>query len=134
MGKPAVNGTRQSTRRTGALESAIQRSILLDLNSIPGVAMWRNNVGVDTGRGVRYGLCPGSADLIGCVQRSSEATGGSIGVFVALEIKRSGQLPTTRQRAWLACVRRLGGVAEVVHTLEQARKIIAGVQSAEGNP
>ena len=48
-------------------ELAIQNAIRLEHGSGPA-RLWRNNTGAlkdATGRLVRYGLCPGSSDLIG---------------------------------------------------------------------
>lgn len=77
--------------------------------------VWRNNVGVDLARGVRYGLAVGSGDLIGIVQ----------GRFLSLEVKKPEDGRTSdEQRAWQRVVRRFGGVAEIVTSAEEAIKIL----------
>ena len=77
--------------------------------------VWRNNVGVDVTRGVRYGLAVGSADLIGV---------GPGGRFFGLEVKRPGQKPEPHQLGWATCVRTMGGVVEVVSSAEQALEVV----------
>ena len=49
-------------------EAGEQSRIMLALGGHPGIRVFRNNVGLarfPDGSTVRYGLCPGSADLIG---------------------------------------------------------------------
>jgi len=93
-------------------EGAVQDSIRLALATVPDLCMWRNNVGVADQRGarVRYGLAPGSADLVGVLA----------GRFVALEIKTATGRVAPEQTQWLALVRRYGGFAAVVRSPEDA--------------
>jgi hypothetical protein len=79
--------------------------------------LWRNNTGVAEHRGarVRYGLAVGSADLIGCLD----------GRFVALEVKAATGRASPEQRQWLDLVRRNGGFACVVRSVDEARAAIA---------
>ena len=83
-------------------ETVVQQQARLKLARI-GSQMWRNNVGAcvdDAGRLVRYGLanessqmnrCIKSSDLIGItpVVVTPDMVGKTIGVFTALECKRS---------------------------------------------
>jgi hypothetical protein len=64
---------------------------------------------------VRYGLAVGSADLIGCLD----------GRFVALEVKAAAGRTSPEQRQWLDLVRRNGGFACVVRSVDEARAAIA---------
>lgn len=102
-------------------ESAIQDAIRLALGTEPGLVLWRNNVGTAehwTERGtqrVRYGLAPGSADLVGICG----------GRFIALEVKTPAGRVAPEQVQWLALVRRQGGFAAVVRSVEEARAAIA---------
>jgi hypothetical protein len=98
------------------------------LNSILGVRVARNNVGVlewAPGKKLRYGLGHGSADLVGIVTVSVWFVAGAIwtvstfGRAFALEVKRPGVKPKPEQVAWLAAFRRLGGFAAVVHSVEE---------------
>ncbi len=103
-----------------------------------GVVSWRNNVGVlrdENGRYVAYGLCPGSADLIACVQTSLACPSCGvalppIGRFVGVELKGPTARWTDEQRAWGAIVERERGVyglvyqgSDVVSVLQRARSV-----------
>jgi len=46
------------------------------------------------------------------------------GQFLALEIKRPGQSPTALQRAVIRQIRGAGGIADVVHALDEVRAIL----------
>jgi hypothetical protein len=98
-------------------EGHIQDEIRLALSDEPGLVMWRNNVGVAEHRGalVRYGLAVGSSDLIGCLN----------GRFIALEVKTPTGRASPQQRQWLDLVRRHGGFAAIVRSVEDARGAIA---------
>jgi hypothetical protein len=98
-------------------EGATQDAIRLALSAVPDLCMWRNNVGVADQRGarVRYGLAPGSADLVGVLA----------GRFVALEVKTATGRVAVEQSQWLALVRRYGGFAAVVRSPEDALAAIA---------
>lgn len=98
-------------------ETPIQRSIRLALGAVDGCAFWRNNVGqasFGTAR-VRYGLCVGSADLIGVV-----VTDYGVGRFCALETKSENGRLSTEQKMFLQLVRELGGFAAVVRSVDDA--------------
>jgi hypothetical protein len=98
-------------------EGQIQDAIRLALTDEQGLVLWRNNTGVAEHRGarVRYGLAVGSADLIGCLD----------GRFVALEVKTATGRVAPEQRQWLDLVRRHGGFACVVRSVEEAHAAIA---------
>ena len=98
-------------------ETSLMRAIRAAVNVLPGARFWRNNVGVDSERGVRYGLGIGSADLVGVVH----------GTFVALEVKTTTGRVSDDQTRWLDAVRRCGGVAEVVRSVEDAVRVVQGV-------
>ena len=97
-------------------EGHIQDAIRLALTDEPGLVVWRNNTGVAEHRGarVRYGLAVGSADLIGCLD----------GRFIALEVKTAAGRASPEQRQWLDLVRRNGGFAAVVRSVDEARAAI----------
>ncbi len=104
-------------------ESQLQDAVRLALGQRADVAMWRNNVGVaehwkpgmSRPQVVRYGLAPGSADLVGI------ARGGR---FVALELKGPEGRTTSEQQAWLALVERMGGIARVVRSIDEAERAV----------
>ena len=78
--------------------------------------LWRNNTGQDTVTRVRYGLCVGSADLIG-LRRSD-------GRFVAAEVKSSTGRVRQEQARFLDAVKACGGLSGVARSVEEAREII----------
>ena len=91
------------------------------------VRLWRNNTGAlvdQQGRFVRFGLCKGSSDLIGL--RTLEVTPQMVGLrlaqFVALEVKTAQGVLSPEQRAFLRLVQRLGGVAAVCRSVEEAEQ------------
>jgi hypothetical protein len=67
---------------------------------------------------IKFGLCPGSADLIGIT--SADGTGR----FVALEVKLPGEKPRADQAKFLEHVRSMGGIAGVVTSVEDALKLL----------
>lgn len=73
---------------------------------------------------MRYGLCVGSADLIGMLAPQ--------GRFLALEVKRPGEKPTKEQELFLELVRKSGGVAAVVTSVEEALAVVG--DGMEGCP
>ena len=87
--------------------------------------LWRNNVGkyatVDGGY-VAYGLGVGSADLVGLVIGT--------GQFIACEIKTPVGRLSLEQKAWLGYVRKVGGIAEVLRSVEEAEKLVARLRIA----
>jgi hypothetical protein len=88
-------------------ESDILRRIREEFGKLPYVTMWRNNTGMledRNGTKVRFGLCEGSADLVGIVTMPS-----GVGRFFALEVKQPGKVPTAKQFAFLAHVNKMGG-------------------------
>lgn len=98
-------------------EGELMNSIRAALNVIPNVRFFRNNTGVDTQRGIRYGLGVGSADLIGLVA----------GRFVALEVKTPSGRVSPDQTRWLDAVACLGGVSAVVRSVDEAMSVVDGV-------
>lgn len=112
------------------MESQIQDQIRLALGRRDDVVIWRNNVGVAehidrNGRPTvtRYGLCPGSADLIGLVR------GGRL---LALEVKDRGAL-TPQQRAFGALVNSMGGFWAVVRSVADAEAAVARALAGESS-
>jgi hypothetical protein len=97
------------------MERDIQHAIRL--THIPGLVLWRNSTGVaDTASGSkqRFGLCKGSSDLIGILD----------GRFVAIEIKSETGKLRPEQVLFLDLVRKFGGFACVVRSVEEFRAAI----------
>ena len=85
------------------------------LASAPLAILMRNNVGSledKRGRWVQFGLMKGSSDLIGI--RKAD------GKFVALEVKLTGKKPTEEQKNFIDVIRKNGGIAAVVTSVEEA--------------
>lgn len=108
-------------------EGDIVREIRLALGRDPDLALWKNSTGTaiqDFGAGgyrnLRYGLAKGSADLIGVLAPH--------GRFVALEVKTYKGRIRPEQTQFLELVRRLGGVAAVVRSSDEAMAVIAAAK------
>ncbi len=85
-----------------------------------GCMVWRNNTGAlrdGTGRLVRYGLCKGSADIIGIAPD---------GRFLAVECKTETGHVRTEQVQFLEAVRKAGGLAGVARSADDAVGILRG--------
>jgi hypothetical protein len=112
-------------------EQAIQQRIRLALSRGP-VRLFRNNTGAlrdERGQLVRYGLCQGSADLIGLttVTITPDMVGQTVAVFTAIEVKAPRGRVTPEQAAFLAMVRQAGGRAGIARTIEDAQRITDGL-------
>jgi hypothetical protein len=108
-------------------ELAIQNAIRLEHGAGPA-RLWRNNTGAlkdAAGRLVRYGLCPGSSDLIGLRTRiiTEADLGHRFAQFVAIEVKDRGRL-TPEQQRFIDLVTTCGGLAGVAHSVDDARAIL----------
>lgn len=108
-------------------ESAALQAIRLALGRLPGLRLFRNNVGVlrdREGRPVRFGLHPGSSDLIGwrSVTITPDMVGKQVAIFTALEVKAPGgtHKVTTEQHAWIRAVEAAGGIAGIARSPDQA--------------
>ena len=99
-------------RSHNAAHTALVNAVMHALHAI-GILAWHNQVGKGfTARGthIRYGLCPGSADIIACVG----------GVFVGLECKTGSARREPDQIAWARAVNEAGGRAVVVRSVNEA--------------
>lgn len=111
-------------------EQVIQQQIRLDIGINPEVRLFRNNCGTATdprtGNFIRYGLSPGSSDLIGIrkITITPDMVGQTIGVFTSLEVKTDTGKPSTDQKKWLSMVTAFGGIAGVVRSPQDARRIL----------
>lgn len=124
-----------------------ESEILLALGSDPDTRLFGNEVGMgwsgrllnrDGGRvllgnarAVRYGLAPGSADLIGIrrVVITPDMVGQSIGVFLSIECKKGTGRAGENQVPWRDMIRRFGGRAGLAWDADQARAIAEGGQA-----
>jgi hypothetical protein len=99
---------------------------MLALGGHPGIRIFRNNVGVarfPNGSVVRYGLCPGSADLIGWreITITPEMVGQRFAQFLSVECKAPKGRTTETQDAWYFAVKRAGGIAVVARSVDDVR-------------
>jgi hypothetical protein len=107
-------------------EQQIQNQIRAALGELPDLMLQRNSVGnVETidGRRMGFGLGKGSADLVGCLAPS--------GRFFALEVKTATGRVRPEQRVWLEVVRRFGGFATVVRSVDDALAAVARARAGE---
>lgn len=100
----------------GKRETPIQRDILLASAGL-GFRLFRNNVGFDDSRKVRYGLQAGSGDLIGWFSTPAGvlAPETQVAVFASVEVKPPGEKAKRHQERWAEAVRAAGGIAVVAH-------------------
>lgn len=115
-------------------ESRLQREIRAALAHVTGLALYRNHVGAlqdGDGRWHTFGLCPGSADLIGSLYVTVQIVlprGNSdvlaIGRFVGLETKTLAGRASREQRAWHAAMQRMGAFTAFVRSVPEAMAAI----------
>jgi hypothetical protein len=108
-------------------EKQLQALILSKLGSREDIRLFRNTVGfgytgqlvewrqgciiLANARKTTFGLCPGSADLIG-VQKlviTPDMAGQTIGRFVSIEVKSERGTLSDEQKNWLRMVQSMGG-------------------------
>ena len=111
---------RRPKRRT---EATVLAETRLALCSMPGVTVWRNTTGFaeTDGRKFRYGLCPGSSDLVGCLRVTPPGSSVPLAVALFVETKHptSGRLAAD-QATFGEVVRRLGAVHIVASSADDA--------------
>lgn len=122
--------TNKANKSERQLEAEIQDAIRLELGDVrryPDLVIWRNNVGVlpdSHGGFVRFGLAPGSADLVGIF---TDARG--IGRFVSAEIKTPQGRQSDEQQQWERLVTSKGGIYAVLRSVEDAREWVRTLRS-----
>ena len=124
-------------------ETNLQNSIRKDLTKkMPSVRLFRNNVGLGymgtvareeppiivlrNYRHVKYGLHVGSSDLIGwrSIEITPDMVGKRIAVFASVEVKTETGKPTDEQKNWIDQVRKAGGIAGVVRSVDDAVRLL----------
>lgn len=113
-------------------ETTILQRIRLAVSAISGLRLFRNNTGGMTdknGQFVRFGLHPGSADLIGwrTVTITPEMVGKPVAVFASVEVKTETGRVKPEQQNWLDQVTKAGGLAVVARSPEEAAEFFAKV-------
>jgi len=109
-------------------EQTIQQHIRLAC-SIGNCRLFRNNTGTlkdANGRPVSFGLCKGSADLIGwrSVTITPSMVGQTVAIFTSIEVKSSSGRVKPEQQRWLNAVQAAGGIAGVVRSVEDAMDLL----------
>jgi len=104
------------------------RSIQIEHGTRDDTRLFRNNTGVlqdKRGTHVRFGLCPGSSDLIGwkSVVITPDMVGKRVAVFTAIETKTAKGAVRINQHLFIKAVREAGGKAGVARTMEDADEI-----------
>ena len=108
-------------------EQSIQQHIRLTC-STGSTRLFRNNTGTlrdQHGRPVSFGLCKGSADLIGwrTVTITPDMVGQQVAVFTSIEVKTPTGRVKPEQQQWLDAVQAAGGIAGVARSVEDALRI-----------
>lgn len=106
-------------------EANIQNQIIQAIGSRPDCRLFRNHVGRvqdNQGRWHTFGLCPGSADLIGwrAVTITPEHVGQTLAVFLSIEVKAPTGKARPEQTRWLAAVQRHGGIGVIARSVAEA--------------
>lgn len=109
-------------------ESNIQAEILRAIGGRENVRLFRNQVGCvqSEGRWIRYGLTPGSADLVGwqTVTVTPDMVGRKLAVFTSIEVKGPHGKLTPEQDNWRRVVTNAGGAAGVARSVAEAEGVI----------
>jgi hypothetical protein len=105
-------------------ETDILREIL-ELSRGP-VRLFRNNVGFDAGNKVRYGLKPGSSDLIGwrTIEITEHHIGRKVAVFAAIEVKTPTGTVKEEQQRFVDYVDECGGISGICRSVEEAKALL----------
>ena len=113
-------------------ETVLQNEIRLALSArCPSTTVFRNHTGAlrdpRTGQMVRFGLAPGSPDLVGwkSVVVTADMVGQRLAVFCGLEVKIPGGRVRPDQVNFLDRLREAGGLAGVVRSEEEAVAILS---------
>lgn len=117
-------------------ETTILQRIRLALGRVPGLRLFRQNVGqawmgkvisrtpdmivIKDPRPVQFGLHPGSGDLIGwrTIEIMPEHVGRRFAVFVSIEVKTPTGRVRSEQENWQRVVLEAGGLAVVARSEE----------------
>ena len=127
---PTVKPSDWAFRFMANEETILQQHIRLALGRRPELRLFRNNTGSlpdpRTKRPVQFGLCKGSADLIGwrTVTITPDMVGQQVAVFASIEVKTPTGRLRPEQKTWLDAVQAAGGVAGIARSVEDAQRIL----------
>ena len=108
-------------------EQRIQQEIRIACSN-GDTRLFRNNTGTlrdANGRPVQFGLCKGSADLIGWkrVTVTPDMVGSTVAVFLSIEVKTAAGRLRPEQQQWLDAIQAAGGIAGVARSVEDAQRL-----------
>ena len=105
-------------------EKEIQNKILQ--LSRGDVRLFRNNVGFDKSNKVKYGLAPGSSDLIGwkTITIAEHHIGKKVAVFTAIEVKKPGGRISEKQQNFVDFVDACGGLSGICFSEDEAIELL----------
>jgi hypothetical protein len=112
-------------------EQRIQQEIRIACSN-GDTRLFRNNTGTlkdANGRPVQFGLCKGSADLIGwrTVTITPDMVGTQVAVFASIEVKTATGRLRPEQQQWLDAVQSAGGIAGVARSVSDAETLLRDV-------
>ena len=104
-------------------EKKLQDEIINATNSRRDARLFRNNVGMCTGKtvGLRFGLRKGSSDLIGW--QTIIVNGRKIAIFMAVECKSSKGKLSKDQKIFLDNVNNAGGIGIVANSIDDVLRL-----------
>ena len=110
-----------------ASEQTIQQHIRIACSK-GDTRLFRNNTGTlrdQHGRPVQFGLCKGSADLIGWTSRTitPEMVGQQVAIFTSIEVKTPTGRVRPEQKTWLDAVAKAGGIAAVARSVADCKRL-----------
>jgi hypothetical protein len=111
-------------------ETILQAAIMAALGAIPGVVVWRNNVGsamsASAGQRVAYGVGgPGAPDLL------CEVCRAGVWLAVWLEVKTATGRLRPEQVRWHEAARAEGRHVAVVRSVGDALEVVRGFSGGE---
>jgi hypothetical protein len=118
-----------------ASEQTIQQEIRIACSN-GDTRLFRNNTGTlrdQHGRPVQFGLCKGSADLIGyrTITITPDMVGQQVAVFTSIEVKTATGRLRLEQQQWLDAVQAAGGIAGVARSVSDAEVLLQNM-TAQG--
>ena len=74
---------------------------------------------------MQFGLCKGSADLIGWTTRTitEEMVGQQVAIFTSIEVKTPTGRVRPEQQQWLDAVAKAGGIAAVARSVADCERL-----------
>lgn len=126
-------------------ESSLLAKVMLHVGALEHVRVFRNNTGMgwqgkggkrpdgmvvlQDARPIHAGLIKGSSDLIGwtTVKITADMVGKEVAIFTAIETKKQGgKGPSDEQDTFLTNVKKAGGIAGHVRTVDEASALVTG--------